>query len=387
MGRGGRVLLRRPASARRHAVPLRIHSMVGLLPVLPAASVPRRRPSSAPRSASTSRASWRMRASRTASRLGARCRRTADGDRLLLSLLPPVELERVLARGRSTRTRSCRRTVCVRCRGATATTVQRDGRGRHGDGRLRARRVDDRPLRRQLELARSGLVPGQLPVHRIAAALGRRPRARRSGRVPDGLRAPAAAARRRRDLATRLVSIWLPDAEAAGRSHGAIAQFRDDPEWRDLLLFHEYFHGDTGPGIGASHQTGWTGLVAHLLCRGGTARPGESAADGRCREPVGTIAARSWRRNDAHVRSGDPDEAGAESAGRGPSAGLVLASLIAVAAVANLNLSVANVALPSIGPRSTRARRSSTWSPSATRSGWPARSCGSARSAIATAAS
>ena len=37
----------------------------------------------------------------------------------------------------------------------------------------------------------------------------------------------------------------------------------------DLLQFHEYFHGDTGAGIGASHQTGWTGLVAHLLCRGG----------------------------------------------------------------------------------------------------------------------
>ena len=42
-----------------------------------------------------------------------------------------------------------------------------------------------------------------------------------------------------------------------------------DPEWGGLLQFHEYFHGDTGAGIGASHQTGWTGLVAHLLCRGG----------------------------------------------------------------------------------------------------------------------
>ena len=65
-----------------------------------------------------------------------------------------------------------------------------------------------------------------------------------------------------------------------------------DPEWHDLLQFHEYFHGDTGAGIGASHQTGWTGLVAHLICRGGVIdgiekgrtlmRPlGAKAGDGR----------------------------------------------------------------------------------------------------------
>ena len=71
------------------------------------------------------------------------------------------------------------------------------------------------------------------------------------------------------DLSARLVSIWLPDADGHRPVAGAIAKFRDDPEWRDLLLFHEYFHGDTGAGIGASHQTGWTGLVAHLLVRGG----------------------------------------------------------------------------------------------------------------------
>jgi len=71
------------------------------------------------------------------------------------------------------------------------------------------------------------------------------------------------------DLSARLVSIWLPDADGHRPVAGSIAKFRDDPEWRDLLLFHEYFHGDTGAGIGASLQTGWTGLVAHLLARGG----------------------------------------------------------------------------------------------------------------------
>jgi hypothetical protein len=72
-----------------------------------------------------------------------------------------------------------------------------------------------------------------------------------------------------RDLSRRLVSIWLPGADGRRPVHGAYAKLADDPEWRDLLPFHEYFHGDTGAGLGASHQTGWTGLVAHLLARGG----------------------------------------------------------------------------------------------------------------------
>ena len=71
------------------------------------------------------------------------------------------------------------------------------------------------------------------------------------------------------DLARRLVSIWLPDDDGRRPVYGSIEMFHTDPDWRDLLQFHEYFHGDTGAGIGASHQTGWTGLVAHLLCRGG----------------------------------------------------------------------------------------------------------------------
>jgi hypothetical protein len=51
--------------------------------------------------------------------------------------------------------------------------------------------------------------------------------------------------------------------------HGAVRKFQEDPHWRDLLLFYEYFHGDTGAGVGASHQTGWTGLVAKLLQQNG----------------------------------------------------------------------------------------------------------------------
>ena len=51
--------------------------------------------------------------------------------------------------------------------------------------------------------------------------------------------------------------------------YGAIERFQSDPHWRDLVLFHEYFHGDTGQGLGASHQTGWTAVVAKLLQQSG----------------------------------------------------------------------------------------------------------------------
>ncbi len=68
-----------------------------------------------------------------------------------------------------------------------------------------------------------------------------------------------------RDLARRLSRIFLPDARGQRPVFGDLEVFRSDPHWKDLLLFHEYFHGDTGEGLGASHQTGWTGLVAKLL--------------------------------------------------------------------------------------------------------------------------
>ena len=52
--------------------------------------------------------------------------------------------------------------------------------------------------------------------------------------------------------------------------YGWIEKFQTDPHWHDLIPFHEYFHGDNGAGIGASHQTGWTGTVALLFLLGGT---------------------------------------------------------------------------------------------------------------------
>lgn len=67
------------------------------------------------------------------------------------------------------------------------------------------------------------------------------------------------------ELSRRLCGIFERDADGRRPVFGGAEKFREDPHWRDCLLFYEYFHGDNGAGIGASHQTGWTGLVARLL--------------------------------------------------------------------------------------------------------------------------
>jgi hypothetical protein len=71
------------------------------------------------------------------------------------------------------------------------------------------------------------------------------------------------------EISQRLTRIFLRDAAGRRPVHGGVAKFQADPHWRDLIWFYEYFHGDNGAGIGASHQTGWTGLVAKLLQQSG----------------------------------------------------------------------------------------------------------------------
>jgi hypothetical protein len=67
------------------------------------------------------------------------------------------------------------------------------------------------------------------------------------------------------EIVRRLAGTFLRGADGRRPVYGGSAKFQDDPHWRDLILFYEYFHGDNGAGLGASHQTGWTGLVAPLL--------------------------------------------------------------------------------------------------------------------------
>ena len=68
-----------------------------------------------------------------------------------------------------------------------------------------------------------------------------------------------------KEIAQRLSSIFLRDATGNRPVYGGTKKFQEDPHWRDCILFYEYFHGDNGAGIGASHQTGWTGLVARVM--------------------------------------------------------------------------------------------------------------------------
>jgi hypothetical protein len=67
------------------------------------------------------------------------------------------------------------------------------------------------------------------------------------------------------ELANRMIRIFTRDAAGRRPLHGNRRKLQEDPHWRDLILFHEYFHGDSGEGLGASHQTGWTALVASLI--------------------------------------------------------------------------------------------------------------------------
>ncbi|SDJ93733.1 MGH1-like glycoside hydrolase domain-containing protein [Methanoculleus thermophilus] len=67
------------------------------------------------------------------------------------------------------------------------------------------------------------------------------------------------------EIARRLTRVFLRDESGRRPVFGYARKFQDDPHWRDHLLFYEYFHGDNGAGIGASHQTGWTGLVARII--------------------------------------------------------------------------------------------------------------------------
>ncbi len=67
------------------------------------------------------------------------------------------------------------------------------------------------------------------------------------------------------NLSQRLIALFARDASGRRPVHGLYEKFQTDPHWKDLILFYEYFNGDTGAGLGASHQTGWTGLVAKLI--------------------------------------------------------------------------------------------------------------------------
>jgi hypothetical protein len=100
-----------------------------------------------------------------------------------------------------------------------------------------------------------------------------------------------------RELARRLSSIFLRGANGNRPVYGGTKKFQEDPYWKDYILFYEYFHGDNGAGLGASHQTGWTGIIARAL---------DLFARGRAEDWLqvskGDLAARMTREQVAEVK-------------------------------------------------------------------------------------
>jgi hypothetical protein len=84
-------------------------------------------------------------------------------------------------------------------------------------------------------------------------------------KIPAAEGEPVTLDQMARGLADRLIALFTPDAKGRRPIYADCEKFQTDPHWRNCLLFHEYFHGDTGKGLGAIHQTGWTGLVATLI--------------------------------------------------------------------------------------------------------------------------
>jgi hypothetical protein len=83
------------------------------------------------------------------------------------------------------------------------------------------------------------------------------------------------------EIARRLESMFLKDKDGRRPVYGGARKFQDDPHWHDCLLFYEYFHGDNGAGLGASHQTGWTGIVARLTHLFATVKPEQVLEHGK----------------------------------------------------------------------------------------------------------
>jgi hypothetical protein len=85
------------------------------------------------------------------------------------------------------------------------------------------------------------------------------------------------------ELSHRLTRLFVRKDDGSRPVHSRNPMFQNDPNWKDLILFYEYFNGDTGQGLGASHQTGWTGLIAKLMQQNGEPKDAKVATSVRKR--------------------------------------------------------------------------------------------------------
>ena len=182
-----------------------------------------------------------------------------------------------------TRPSSSARTASARCRASTSTTRTSSTTAGRSIAWPTCRAI---PTRGMFGGNSNWRGPVWMPINFLlytrAAAPLRLLRRRLQGRVPDRLGADDDAARGRQGTG-RAPEPHLPARRrpAAARCTAPRTSSSDDPHWRDLVLFYEYFHGDTGAGIGASHQTGWTGCVARIIQAQCRAHQGPAAHAGR----------------------------------------------------------------------------------------------------------
>jgi hypothetical protein len=242
-------------------VPLRVRSMVGLLPVLAVAPVPAWAATVLP--GFTDRLRWL--AAHRPDELAAVLTHGGDADRLL-SLLDVERLRRVL--GRMLDEQEFLSPFGVRALSAAYRTPF-------------VEEVDGRSLSIDYEPgeSRTALFGGNsnwrgpvwLPVNVLLADALRVYDSFWGDAVTVPMPSAGGAPRRLADVADeidrRVVALFRRGADGRRPSDGSRIEASDDPRWREHVTFSEYFHGDTGEGLGATHQTGWTALVAHLLCR------------------------------------------------------------------------------------------------------------------------
>ena len=241
------------------SIPIKVQTLVGVIPALPAISVPRE-PSSGssgceavhPQDGTAGRSQimdWRVRG-------------TGESRRLLLSIVSPDRLGGC-SPDSSMRTPSCLRTACGHCRGTTPSRTACPAY--RPQPSTTSPPSPDSDVRGKLQLAWTRLVPRELPGDPGPAPVRPVPRVGLHDRVPGRIWTRGHAARGgrrpRRPAGQHLAS----GLRRPSPVYGGVERMQTDPAWKDNLLFYEYFHGDNGAGLGAMHQTGWTALVADLL--------------------------------------------------------------------------------------------------------------------------
>ena len=245
---------------------MKVRSMVGLMPLVATTRLTARTLHRLPELAARLR--WFLtNQPEYADVIGARRRRPDGRQQRLLSMVGRTSW--LADAGPDARPRGVplRRTACARSRRRTWTSRSRSTLG----GRS-SPSTTSRPSRRAAcsaatptGAARSGCRSNYLLIEALrefARVLRRRP----AGRVPDRLRGASCSLDEIADDLSAPADLALPpDDGAAGRSTARIELFQTHPDWRDLIAFPEYFHGDNGAGLGAWHQTGWTALVADLI--------------------------------------------------------------------------------------------------------------------------